>query len=1073
MSVSPNLKSVVPWPIAICLLVGISPSFAQSVLKPNSAQVSSVPPVIRFGGILKNVDGTPRTTLTNVTFRIFKDAEGGKPIWTETQNVQPDSTGRFAVFLGVLHAGGLPQEIFVSGAARWIETGSDGLAAQSRSALVSVPYALEAADAQTLDGRPISDFLLKPAAENPGSQLVIEPIPPRWDRTETAPKFLSTTPGGPSFVSKAISGAPFEVHSKIVVPNLNADLFRGHPDTDFAVLSYPNGFIAPQTFYSGVIFPGSILPDSRLPNSLASAPEDFQSMVPNPTGGRVTRTFRWSSNPTAAAQLSLAFGATIGDVPVPTGFSINSDGTLNFAAAQQFPPAAIAVAISSPTSSDPAVTPIVYTAGYKWQQQPPTQVGATPGISPGWNSVTLSPCPNGVNGNDNWHYLFISGTGQPEAVLISGGTCVSGAKSGTIQFTAAYGHPIGYSIGTATAGLQEAVNATMVSGANGTITRSVVINPGQYLLMARLSIRASDMHIAGYGATINCAVSDTCIMMGDPSNSTAFLRIVLEGIQVMPGVQNGTFSAIEDNANGSQIRSISPVNGTNPAYSFGHLLQIDNDQAASMDRIDTNSGYGAIRCDQQFCGSAIFAPGPFATNAGVGWISNSNISLQCTANGVDWQSGNTLQILNTVIQGYAQFGVRAGGARGGFGGLKMDNVYEEAGVCPNPAGNIGQAGVIAQGGDVRISGGEGPQGDLPCYSTNCSSQLTRYYVIAQNSAYGASNPLGAGVALMTDATTVISWPEIPGAMSYDLLAQDNMLAWYAGNSPSGSGAFAVAVNVLASGCSGGVCTYVDSHGPRLDYTLNAPTYFPLLRFWPGSIVLGSSQDTSSSYSPSVLYTDVAPSGIVGEQGSSRTAVWAQSCNQESAVSPLWIQCEGSAAPPTGVLQQATIMLVKPNNDGNLQTNTKGRLNFATLGTGPSHIITLSDSNFPKTIASPANRPSNDPDDAFIGYDQGDGNPTHIGISFGAPVSLSNYIGNVGDGTNWMERLTASLKTFTVPVQTTAVAFSALPTCDSGAEGATRAVVDSTTNTWGATIAGSGGNHVLAYCDGTDWTVAAK
>jgi len=37
-----------------------------------------------------------------------------------------------------------------------------------------------------------------------------------------------------------------------------------------------------------------------------------------------------------------------------------------------------------------------------------------------------------------------------------------------------------------------------------------------------------------------------------------------------------------------------------------------------------------------------------------------------------------------------------------------------------------------------------------------------------------------------------------------------------------------------------------------------------------------------------------------------------------------------------------------------------------------------------------------------------------------------------------------------------------------------AVTDSTTNTWGAAITtGGGSNHVLAYCDGTNWTVAAK
>ena len=103
-------------------------------------------------------------------------------------------------------------------------------------------------------------------------------------------------------------------------------------------------------------------------------------------------------------------------------------------------------------------------------------------------------------------------------------------------------------------------------------------------------------------------------------------------------------------------------------------------------------------------------------------------------------------------------------------------------------------------------------------------------------------------------------------------------------------------------------------------------------------------------------------------------------------------------------------------DGGLRTNLKGRLNFSTLGTGPGHIITLSDSNFQKTIATANNRPTNDANDAFIGYDQGDGNPAHIGISVGAPLSISNYIANVGDGTSWLERLTSTLKEFKTNVQ---------------------------------------------------------
>jgi hypothetical protein len=56
-------------------------------------------------------------------------------------------------------------------------------------------------------------------------------------------------------------------------------------------------------------------------------------------------------------------------------------------------------------------------------------------------------------------------------------------------------------------------------------------------------------------------------------------------------------------------------------------------------------------------------------------------------------------------------------------------------------------------------------------------------------------------------------------------------------------------------------------------------------------------------------------------------------------------------------------------------------------------------------------------------------------------------------------------------------FSSVPACASGTEGATAAFTDSTTNTWGGTITGTGtahsGGHVKGYCDGTNWTVEAQ
>lgn len=61
----------------------------------------------------------------------------------------------------------------------------------------------------------------------------------------------------------------------------------------------------------------------------------------------------------------------------------------------------------------------------------------------------------------------------------------------------------------------------------------------------------------------------------------------------------------------------------------------------------------------------------------------------------------------------------------------------------------------------------------------------------------------------------------------------------------------------------------------------------------------------------------------------------------------------------------------------------------------------------------------------------------------------------------------------VSTRTPPLAFTSLPACAAGTEGQISAVNDSSTATWGATITNGGANHVLAYCDGTNWTVVGK
>ena len=120
---------------------------------------SAVPKLISYSGVLKDASNRAITSTTGITFLIYKDEQGGAPLWMETQNVNPDHSGHYTVQLGAANAHGLPSDIFQNGEARWLAVQVSGESEQARSLLVSVPYALKAGDAETIGGLPPSAFL--------------------------------------------------------------------------------------------------------------------------------------------------------------------------------------------------------------------------------------------------------------------------------------------------------------------------------------------------------------------------------------------------------------------------------------------------------------------------------------------------------------------------------------------------------------------------------------------------------------------------------------------------------------------------------------------------------------------------------------------------------------------------------------------------------------------------------------------------------------------------------------------------------------------------------------------------
>ncbi len=653
--------------------------------------------------------------------------------------------------------------------------------------------------------------------------------------------------------------------------------------------------------------------------------------------------------------------------------------------------------------------PIRYATEYDWSMRPAEELGQASA-----RTVSLPSCPPGVKGNEPQYWVLINGS---EAARVTGGTCAGDGRPGTLQFAGKRSPVAGETLSSASGGLQEAIIAARYAPTNPPGTPQsgmVVVPPKELKAFARVSIRSSNLTVDFSGSILECWMDDACIFVGDPSNANAYQDITLINPRGRPTIAHGQRPFIEVNAQKTRLFNVStrvPLRGG----SFGSYVQVDDDESFLLDGLDTSLGNVGVRCDAAVCDPVVYAPGSFRTFPGVGWLKNLNISLQCGGNGIDWQAGNTLRISDSVIQGYAQYGVRAGVQRGGYGGFDLTNVYQEVGNCANPSGRIGQAGVIAQGSSVKIQGGEAPTGSFPLFAQTGKTDY-RYYIVARHVRHGASNPLDAGKALTSGmGSIVVTTPDISGAASFDLL-RVSPVAGAREQAPYGDGNYAVLTNVArSSACSNKVCTFTDTQAALQPYKVAVPSYFPLLDFWPGNLVLSASQDSNSVLAGARAWMDRAPSNVVAVQGTTAPALISTNCDSLAGWTPLWLSCYSAMAPSVFYEQGAFLLAVKPNGDGGLRTNLKGRMNFSTLGTGPGHIITLSDSNFQKTIATANNRPSNDANDAFIGYDQGDGNPINVGISFGAPKSLSNYIGNAGDGKKWLERLTSNLKMFSVPV----------------------------------------------------------
>jgi hypothetical protein len=159
-----KVPAALPTLLCTMLLIGAASTHAQTaaVSRPTPIAASAptaVPTLVPYAGVALDRSGNALSGDNAVTFLIFKEEQGGEPLWVETQTVAVDAAGRYDVQLGAGSPAGLATTTFASGEGRWLEVQIAGQPVQARVLLSSVPYAMKAAEAETLGGFSAQNFV--------------------------------------------------------------------------------------------------------------------------------------------------------------------------------------------------------------------------------------------------------------------------------------------------------------------------------------------------------------------------------------------------------------------------------------------------------------------------------------------------------------------------------------------------------------------------------------------------------------------------------------------------------------------------------------------------------------------------------------------------------------------------------------------------------------------------------------------------------------------------------------------------------------------------------------------------
>lgn len=369
-------------------------------LKAQTPTLPTVPRLMNFSGTALDEQDKPIQGIAGVTFSIYREQNGGVPLWSEIQNVTPDSKGNFAVKLGATNAEGLPLDLFGSGEARWLGVRFNGGEERPRVMLLSVPYALKAADTETLGGLPASAFALagtQAASQSTESKssvaavgVTITPALAGSGTTDFVPLWLDSAGNlGNSVLFQSGSGGTAKVGLNTTTPASTLDV--NGPSVVRGLFTLPATGTATAT--AGKNSQPQRLTASSFSSSTSAAINQNYQWQAEPAGNNTTA-------PTGT--LNLLFGSGTA-TPAETGLKISNKGVITFATGQTFPGTGAgsvkSVGLSAP-ASDFTVTgsPVTTTGtlGLAWTVAPTSAAAANAiakrdangGFNASWLSVT-------------------------------------------------------------------------------------------------------------------------------------------------------------------------------------------------------------------------------------------------------------------------------------------------------------------------------------------------------------------------------------------------------------------------------------------------------------------------------------------------------------------------------------------------------------------------------------------------------------------------------------------------------------------------------------------------------------